>query len=101
MINRTAALKITRIVHLYLGVSTAPAILFFALTGALQTFSLHDAAKDGSYSPANRIAIASQLHKKQTIQPPAPKDRPKRNSSENDPKPQKKQASGPKHNTLP
>lgn len=101
MINRTAALKIFRIVHLYLGVLTAPAILFFALTGALQTFSLHDAAKDGSYKPAYWIAIGSQLHKKQTIQLPAPKDPPKKNASGDDLKPQKKPASGPKHNILP
>jgi hypothetical protein len=101
MINRIAALKIARIVHLYLGTFTAPAILFFALTGALQTFSLHDAAKDGSYKPANWITIGSQLHRKQTIQLPAPKDPPRKKSSDDDLKPQKKQASGPKHNTLP
>jgi hypothetical protein len=101
MINRTAALKITRIVHLYLGVFAAPAILFFALTGALQTFSLHDAAKDGSYKPANWITIGAQLHKKQTIQLPPPKDPSPTKSSDDEPKLQKKHDSDPKHNTLP
>ncbi len=35
-------LKYTRLVHLYLGVFITPALLFFAFTGALQTFSLHE-----------------------------------------------------------
>jgi hypothetical protein len=99
--NRIAVLKIARVVHLYPGVFTVPAILFFAFTGALQTFSLHDAAKDGSYKPAYWIAIGSQLHKKQTIQLPAPKDPSKKNAAEDDPKPQKRQSSTPKHNTFP
>ena len=101
MSNRISALKITRIVHLYLGVFIAPAILFFAFTGALQTFSLHDAAKDGSYKPANWIVVLAQLHKKQTTQLPAPKDPSTKNSSADDPKPQKKHDSVPKRNTLP
>jgi hypothetical protein len=42
------------------------AILFFALTGTLQTFSLHEAARDGSYKPAQWIVILAQIHKKQT-----------------------------------
>ena len=100
MTNRIAVLKIARVVHLYLGVFTVPAILFFAFTGALQTFSLHDAAKDGSYTPAYWIAIGSQLHKKQTIQLPTPKDPSKKNAAEDDPKPQKRQSSTPRHNTF-
>jgi hypothetical protein len=99
--NRISVLKITRIVHLYLGVFIAPAILFFAFTGALQTFSLHDAAKDGSYKPANWIVVLAQLHKKQTKQLPAPKDPSTKNSSADDLKPQKKHDSVPKRNTLP
>ena len=35
-----ALLRVLRKMHLYLGVFTAPALLFFAFTGALQTFSL-------------------------------------------------------------
>lgn len=101
MSNRISALKVIRIVHLYLGVFIAPAILFFAFTGALQTFSLHDAAKDGSYKPANWIVVLAQLHKKQTTQLPAQKDPPTKNSSADDPKPQKKHDSVPKRNTLP
>jgi hypothetical protein len=99
--NPITALKTIRIVHLYLGVFVAPAILFFAFTGALQTFSLHDVAKDGSYRPANWIVSLAQLHKKQTKQLPAPKDPSTMNSSKDDPKPQKKHDSVSTHSTLP
>ena len=34
-------LRIVRTIHLYLGVFTAPMLLFFAVTGGLQTFSFH------------------------------------------------------------
>lgn len=99
--NRISALKTIRIVHLYLGVFIAPAILFFAFTGALQTYSLHDVAKDGSYRPASWIVFLAQLHKKQTTQLSAPKDPSTKNSSEDDPKPKKRHDSVVKHNTLP
>jgi len=33
-------IKTLRLIHLYPGVFIAPAVLFFALTGILQTFSL-------------------------------------------------------------
>ena len=77
MSSRISVLKTARLIHLYLGAFITPAILFFALTGILQTFSLHDAAKNGSYKPAYWIVALAQLHKKQTIQvpdrkPPAP-----------------------------
>ena len=38
---QVAVLKIVRLTHLYLGVFIAPAIVFFAFTGALQTLSFH------------------------------------------------------------
>jgi len=64
-------LKLVRVVHRYLGAFTAPAVLFFAFTGALQTLSLHEAAKDGHYQPPAWLMATVQLHKKQTfhIQP--------------------------------
>lgn len=67
---RISILKTARQIHLYLGAFIAPAILFFALTGVLQTFSLHEAAKNGPYKPAHWIVALAQLHKKQTIQVP-------------------------------
>jgi hypothetical protein len=71
-----SALKLLRQTHLYLGVFIAPAILFFAFTGALQTFSLHENAKEGNYKPARWIAILAQIHKKQSAQLASPKLQP-------------------------
>lgn len=59
-------LKAIRQIHLYLGVFVAPAVVFFAFTGILQTFSLHEPARDGSYQPARWIVVLAQIHKKQT-----------------------------------
>jgi uncharacterized iron-regulated membrane protein len=67
---RVNLLQFFRKTHLYLGVFTAPAILFFALSGALQTFSLHEAARGSSYTPARWILVLAQIHKKQTAQVP-------------------------------
>jgi len=72
-----AFLRINRLIHLYLGVFTAPALLFFAFTGALQTFSLHETTKGSSYTPPAWAMTLAQIHKKQTPvvaakkQPPA------------------------------
>lgn len=68
-----SVLKAVRLTHLYLGVFIVPAVLFFALTGALQSFSLHETTKGSSYSPARWIVVLAQLHKKQTITVPAKK----------------------------
>jgi hypothetical protein len=60
-------LRTLRSAHLYLGVFTAPMLLFFALTGGLQVFSLHETTRGSSYVPPAWIASAAQLHKKQTL----------------------------------
>lgn len=62
--------------HLYLGVFISPALLFFAFTGALQTFSLHETTQGSSYKPPAWIASLAQLHKKQTTVVPVRKPRP-------------------------
>jgi hypothetical protein len=67
---QVAVLKIVRLTHLYLGVFIAPAIVFFAFTGALQTLSFHVSVKDSTYKPANWIIVLAQLHKKQTTELP-------------------------------
>jgi hypothetical protein len=59
-------LKVLRQIHLYIGVFLSPAILFFALTGALQTFSLHETTRGSDYKPPTWIVTLAQLHKKQT-----------------------------------
>ncbi len=47
--------------------------MFFAVTGALQTFSLHETTKGSSYKPAAWIVTLAQLHKKQTTTVPVKK----------------------------
>ena len=54
-----------RIWHMYIGILIAPSVLFFALTGALQIFSLHEA--HGSYEPPALIEKLSRLHKDQVF----------------------------------
>ncbi len=71
-----ALLKFMRLAHLYLGVFLTPALLFFAITGALQTFSLHETTQGSSYKPPAWIATLAQLHKKQTTEVPVRAPRP-------------------------
>ena len=61
-----ASLKSIRIMHRYLGLFFAPTILFFAITGGLQMFGLHETARGSSYVPPNILVHLSQLHKKGT-----------------------------------
>jgi hypothetical protein len=69
-------LKFVRSLHLYLGVFTAPALMFFAITGGLQTFSLHETTRGSDYKPPAWLASAAQLHKKQTVVMPERRARP-------------------------
>jgi hypothetical protein len=66
-------LKYIRLIHLYLGVFITPALIFFAFTGALQTFSLHETTRGSSYKPPAWIVTLGQLHKKQTTVVPVRK----------------------------
>jgi hypothetical protein len=65
-----------RLCHLYLGLFTAPALIFFSFTGALQTLSLNDRSPDGSYTPPHWISVLAQIHKKQSAQLPQRKPAP-------------------------
>lgn len=58
-----------RQLHSYIGAFIAPSVLFFALTGALQVFSLHEA--HGSYRPPELVARLSHVHKDQVFSLPA------------------------------
>jgi len=51
--------------HTYFGVFIAPSVLFFALTGSLQLFSLHEA--HGGYRPPAVIEKLGMLHKDQVF----------------------------------
>ena len=65
-------LQLLRKLHLYFGLFIAPALLFFAFTGALQTLSLHESAGPG-YTPPAWLARLGQLHKDQNIVPRKPR----------------------------
>jgi hypothetical protein len=69
-------LRLARLLHLYFGVFTAPALLFFAFTGALQTFSLHETTQGSSYKPPAWVTSLAQLHKKQTLEVPVRRPKP-------------------------
>jgi hypothetical protein len=60
-------LKAVRLIHLYLGVFIAPMLLFFAFTGFVQTFSLHETLKGREYTPPAILVKLGQFHKKQTL----------------------------------
>jgi hypothetical protein len=51
--------------HTYLGILIAPSVLFFALTGALQLFSLHES--HGTYNPPPLLEKLSSVHKDQVF----------------------------------
>ncbi len=66
-----ALLKAFRLIHLYLGVFITPALIFFAFTGALQTFNLHESRPNSDYKPPAWLVTLGQIHKKQTpVVPP-------------------------------
>jgi hypothetical protein len=71
-----AVLRLVRKIHLYFGIFTTPALLFFAVTGAMQTFSLHETTPGSSYKPPAWIATLAQLHKKQNTTVPVHRVRP-------------------------
>jgi hypothetical protein len=60
--------------HAYVGLFTAPSVLFFSLTGALQIFDLHEA--HGSYHPAVLLEKLSAVHKDQVFERPHEHDAP-------------------------
>lgn len=62
-----AWLKLARQWHLYLGTLFAPSIIFFALTGALQLFGLHEGHPGEAYQPPAWIQKLSSIHKDQIV----------------------------------
>src|ERR1700685_4580837 len=58
--------------HAYIGLLIAPSVLFFALTGILQIFNLHEA--HGGYHPALILEKLSVGHKDQEFE--APREQP-------------------------
>jgi hypothetical protein len=106
MIPSHTLLKSIRLLHLYLGVFIAPSLLFFAFTGALQTFSLHETTRGSSYKPPAWAVTLAQIHKKQTPIVPVRKLSPpdKAAPAPQSPVPSSKPADAPtpeSHNSLP
>lgn len=52
--------------HSYIGLFIAPSVLFFALTGAAQLFSLHES--HGNYEPPAIVEKLSSVHKDQVFE---------------------------------
>jgi hypothetical protein len=71
MTSRAALFRTLRAIHLYVGVLIAPALLFFAFTGALQTFGMHENSREGAYKAPRWAVVLGQIHKKQTAIVPA------------------------------
>lgn len=70
-------LKSFRTLHLYFGVFTAPALLFFAFTGALQNVNLREVARGSDHKPPAWIASFAPMHKKQGFDVPVKREPPK------------------------
>ena len=106
-----ASLKSVRLIHRYIGLFFSPTILFFAITGGLQMFGMHETARGSSYVPPNILVHLSQLHKKGTLYLPLRKVSPP-NSVKSDgakldgskleiPKPTQASPATPPPNSLP
>jgi hypothetical protein len=65
--SRPTLLKQFRQLHLYLGAFFAPSIIFFALSGSLQLFGLHEGRPGETYQPPALIAKLASIHKNQTL----------------------------------
>jgi hypothetical protein len=102
------SLKSIRIIHRYLELFFVPTILFFAITGGLQMFGLHETARGSSYVPPNILVHLSQLHKKGTLYLPPRKTAPPSLAMSEGPKSDSPKTDAPKpaqvpppHNSLP
>ena len=61
------ALRLLRQIHNYIRAFFAPAILFYAFSGALQTFSLHENHGISDYQPPAWIVTFASIHKDQRL----------------------------------
>ena len=63
--NLALQIQALRQLHTYIGALIAPSLLFFAVTGALQLFGLHEARDGRDYHPPAVIAGLASVHKDQ------------------------------------
>ena len=59
-----------RLAHYYAGVFFAPTIIFFAFTGVLQVFKLHETYRETPGAQGGAIAWMSQVHREAALIPP-------------------------------
>jgi hypothetical protein len=86
--RRTALLSVTsaRVWHAGISAFIAPMVIFYALSGALQIFDLHEA--HGTYVPSPLFSAMGRLHKEQVLAPPPPrKSKPRPKGPESQPPP--------------
>jgi hypothetical protein len=84
-----------------MGLFFSPAILFFAFSGAVQTFNLHEVNTHTGYVPPTWVVEMAQIHKKQTTVLTKEKSKSKQPEPESgDPVPKKK-AAHPEKSALP
>jgi hypothetical protein len=91
-----STLKTIRLTHHYIGVFFAPTILFFAITGSLQMFGLHETSRGSFYVPPAILVHLSQLHKKGTLYLPPRKPVPPAGAQSDGPKAVAPKADAPK-----
>jgi hypothetical protein len=101
MSSRASLLKAARTIHLYLGVFITPALIFFAFTGFVQTFGLHETSRESSYKPPAILVKLGQLHKKQTLEVPVRRQPPPAARDIDKPAPQSGMAAKTKPNEAP
>lgn len=84
--NPALRLALIRRIHTWLGVFVAPSILFFALTGAVQLYGLHESHE--GYQPAPAIEKLGMLHKDQVLKLKPKRAKPPAAAQPSAPKPQ-------------
>ena len=65
-------LATVRLAHYYVGVFFAPWIIFFAFTGVLQVFKLHESYRATPGAEGDWVAWMAQVHKEQSLTAPRP-----------------------------
>jgi hypothetical protein len=87
-----------RLWHSYIGIFIAPSVIFFALTGALQIFSLHES--HGSYTPPVIIEKLSSMHKDQVFEQKHHDDDEAQSKDDRQPPPPQEHEAGPTLGTM-
>ena len=55
--------------HRWLSLFIAPAMIFFAVSGALQSYRLQEDRKDGSYKASAPLKVMGEVHKADRLSP--------------------------------